>query len=89
MAYRLPPLTALKAFEAGARYLSFTRAAQDLNVSQAAISHQVKALETYLGLRLFRRFTRKLTLTEEGRRLYPVVSDAFQQISKAPPESRP
>ncbi len=83
MAQRLPPLTALRAFEAGARHLSFTRAAQDLNVSQAAISHQVRALEEYLGVRLFRRFTRKLVLTDEGRRLYPVVSDAFDQIARA------
>ncbi len=83
MAQRLPPLTALRAFEAGARHLSFTRAAQDLNVSQAAISHQVRALEEYLGVRLFRRFTRKLVLTDEGRRLYPVVSDAFERIARA------
>lgn len=81
MARRLPPLTALRAFEAGARHLSFTKAAQDLNVSQAAISHQVKALEEHLGVRLFRRFTRKLVLTDEGRRLYPVLSEAFERIA--------
>ncbi len=83
VAQRLPPLTALRAFEAGARHLSFTRAARDLNVSQAAISHQVRALEEHLGVRLFRRFTRKLVLTDEGRRLYPVVSDAFERIARA------
>ena len=52
---KLPPLNALRAFEAAARQLSFTRAGQELHVTQAAISHQVKALEEWLGLALFRR----------------------------------
>ena len=69
MARRLPPLNALRAFEAGARHLSFTKAAEELFVTQAAVSHQVKLLEQNLGVQLFRRMTRKLALTAEGRRL--------------------
>ena len=67
----LPPLNALRAFDAAARHLSFTRAADELAVTQAAISHQVKALETLLGVKLFRRLTRELRLTEEGHLLAP------------------
>ncbi len=81
MVRRLPPLNALRAFEAGARHLSFTRAADELHVTQAAVSHQVKALEEYLGVALFRRMTRRLALTEAGRVLLPVVSDAFERIA--------
>lgn len=78
----LPPLNALRAFEAGARHLSFTKAAAELHVTQAAVSHQVKALEEHLGFALFRRLTRKLVLTEQGRVLHPVVRDAFARISE-------
>ena len=60
MTRKLPPLNALRAFEAAARHLSFTRAAEELFVTQAAISHQVKALEEHLGLKLFRRLNRRL-----------------------------
>lgn len=81
MVRRLPPLNALRAFEAGARHLSFTRAADELHVTQAAVSHQVKALEEYLGVALFRRMTRRLALTEAGRVLLPVVGDAFERIA--------
>ncbi len=81
MVRRLPPLNALRAFEAGARHLSFTRAADELHVTQAAVSHQVKALEEYLGVALFRRMTRRLALTEAGRVLLPVVDDAFERIA--------
>ncbi len=83
MAQRLPPLNALRAFEAGARHLSFTKAAAELHVTQAAVSHQVKALEEDLGVKLFRRLTRKLVLTEEGRRLLPQVSEAFERLTAA------
>jgi LysR family transcriptional regulator, glycine cleavage system transcriptional activator len=83
MARRLPPLNSLRAFEAGARHLSFTRAADELHVTQAAVSHQVKALEDHLGVRLFRRLTRRLALTEEGRALLPAVSEAFDRIAEA------
>ncbi|MGB0670735.1 MAG: transcriptional regulator GcvA [Rhodospirillales bacterium] len=77
---RLPPLNALRAFEAGARHLSFTRAAEELNVTPAAISHQVKQLEDDLGRALFVRLPRRLGLTDEGRRLLPAVTDALGRI---------
>jgi LysR family transcriptional regulator of beta-lactamase len=77
------PLNALRAFEASARHLSFTRAAAELCVTQAAVSHQVKALEARLGVRLFRRLARGLVLTDEGQALLPVLSDAFGRIGKA------
>ena len=83
MARRLPPLNALRAVEAGARHLSFTKAAEELHVTQAAVSHQVKALEEHLGVRLFRRLTRRLALTEEGRALLPAVGEAFDRIAEA------
>ena len=78
----LPPLKALRAFEATARYLSFTRAADELHVTQAAISHQVKVLEGDLSVRLFRRLTRRIELTQEGKTLLPVVREAFDRVSQ-------
>ena len=83
MARRLPPLNALQAFEAAARHLSFTRAGEELSVTQAAISHQVKALEERLGVRLFRRVYRGLLLTEEGQRLFPPAREAFDRLAEA------
>ena len=74
------PLTALRAFEAAARQLSFTRAGMELHVSQAAVSHQVKSLEDVLGVQLFRRLPRGLALTDEGQALIPVLADAFGRI---------
>ncbi len=74
------PLNALRAFEAAARHLSFTRAGLELFVSQGAISHQVKALEKRLGVPLFRRLPRGLALTDEGLALIPVVQDAFDRL---------
>jgi len=74
------PLNALRAFEAAARHLSFTRAGLELFVSQGAVSHQVKALETRLGTPLFRRLPRGLALTDEGLALIPVVQDAFDRL---------
>src|SRR5690606_10118629 len=82
MQNKLPPLNALRAFEAGARHLSFTKAAEELHVTQAAVSHQVKALEEHLGYTLFKRMTRKLALTDQGRSLFPVVSEAFLRIAE-------
>lgn len=76
-------LSALRAFEAAARYLSFTRAGLELSVTQAAISHQVKALEERLGTDLFRRTPRGLVLTDEGRALMVPVSDTFERLSRA------
>jgi DNA-binding transcriptional LysR family regulator len=79
----LPPLNALRAFEAAARHLSFTRAAEELNVTQAAISHQVKALEERIGVKLFRRLTRGLLLTEDGHALLPDLREAFDRLAQA------
>lgn len=75
-------LNPLRAFEAAARHLSFTRAAEELCVTQAAVSHQVKALEAHLGAALFRRTTRGLVLTDEGAVLAPTVEDAFGRIER-------
>lgn len=83
MSRRLPPLNALRAFEAAARHLSFTRAAEELFVTQAAISHQVKALEEHLGRKLFRRLNRALLLTDDGQAYLPSVSRAFTLINEA------
>lgn len=83
MARRLPPLNAVRAFEAAARHLSFTKAAEELHVTQAAISHQVKALENYLGLKLFRRLNRALVLTEEGQSYLPPIKRIFDQLYEA------
>jgi LysR family glycine cleavage system transcriptional activator len=74
---RLPPLNALRTFEAAARHLSFTKAAAELFVTQTAVSHQIKALEEDLGMALFRRLNRRLMLTDEGQLLWPPVRDAF------------
>lgn len=82
MRRKLPSLNGLKAFEAAARYLSFTRAAEVLFVSQAAISHQIKALEDQLGVVLFKRKTRALELTDAGRRLYPRMQQAFDLMEQ-------
>jgi len=83
LANRLPPLNALKAFEASARQLSFTRAAEELFVTQAAISHQIKALEEHLGLKLFMRKNRSLLLTEEGQSYYLDIKDIFNSLHDA------
>src|SRR5258708_366162 len=83
MSRPLPPLNALRAFESAARHLSFTRAADEMNVTQAAISHQVKALEERLGVQLFRRLPRRLLLTDEGQALLPDLRDAFSRMALA------
>ncbi len=82
MRRRLPSLNGLKAFEAAARYLSFTKAAEALYVSQAAVSHQIKALESQLGVELFHRRTRALELTDAARRLYPRIQQAFDLMEE-------
>jgi LysR family glycine cleavage system transcriptional activator len=81
MLRRLPPLNALKAFEAAARHESFTRAAEELRVTQGAISHQVKALESELGIKLFNRERQRLTVTESGREYLTVLCDALDRIA--------
>ncbi|MDJ0776449.1 MAG: transcriptional regulator GcvA [Gammaproteobacteria bacterium] len=83
MARRLPPLNSLKSFEAAGRLLSFTAAARELNVTQAAISHQIKVIESYLGVALFDRYPRRLALTEQGKLLLPEVTEAFDRVSAA------
>jgi len=80
---KLPSLNALRAFEAAARHLSFTRAAQELHVTQAAVSHQVKLLEDTLGVQLFRRLNRALLLTDAGQIYAPELKAAFEQIRLA------
>ena len=80
---RLPPLNALRAFEAAARHLSFTKAAGELNVTPAAISHQVKSLEAVLGVTLFRRLTRGLALTDRGRAYLPDLTSALDAMAAA------
>lgn len=74
------PLNALRAFEAAARHLSFTRAGVELRVTPAAVSHQVKALETRLGASLFHRLPRGLALTDEGQALLPALQDSFDRM---------
>lgn len=83
MQTRLPPLNSLRAFEASARHRSFTRAADELSVTPAAISHQIKGLEDVLGARLFRRAKGTLMLTEEGQRLLPGVRKGFLAFNEA------
>jgi len=78
---RLPPLNALRAFEAAARHQSIVRAADELCVTQGAVSRHVKLLEEDLGIRLFRRLPRGIELTEQGRSLLPILSDAFESIA--------
>ncbi len=80
MKRRLPSLNALKAFEASARHESFTKAAEELYVTQGAVSQQVKALEAELGVRLFRRERQRLLITEGGRFYLEVVRDAFDRL---------
>ncbi len=79
----LPPLNGLRAFEAAARHMSFTDAAEELSVTQAAISHQVRGLEQRLGLKLFVRRNRSLLLSEAGQAYLPSVRAAFDQLNEA------
>lgn len=77
---RLPSLNGLRAFECAARHLSFTRAAEELNVTQTAISHQIRRLEDELGVRLFMRLKDGLALTEEGNAYLPGIRSAFLEL---------
>lgn len=91
---RLPPLSALRAFEAAARHGSFKLAASELAVTPTAISHQIRSLEEHIGLPVFNREIRKVVLTEAGARLYPVLRngfDAFESVIErlAPQTRRP
>jgi LysR family glycine cleavage system transcriptional activator len=80
---RFPPLNALRAFEAAGRYLSLTRAAEELHVTPAAVSHQVKGLESYLGVKLFRRANRGLLLTDAGQACLPGLQEGFEHLAQA------
>jgi LysR family glycine cleavage system transcriptional activator len=82
-ARRLPPLNALRAFEAAARLKSFAAAAQELRVTDSAVSQQVRALERYLGTRLFERLPRGLLLTELGSTYLPVLTSGFDRLAEA------
>jgi len=84
----LPPLNSLRAFEAAARHLSFTRAAAELNVTPGAISHQVKALEQMLKVPLFRRLTRALRLTDAGQAALPMLSQGFDKLAQGVEQMR-
>lgn len=86
MKKRLPPLNWLRTFEASARYLNFTQAAADLNMTQAAVSQQIKGLESQLGVALFKRLPRGLELTDSGKAYIPVVHEAIQRLSVATDE---
>lgn len=83
MKRQLPPLNALRAFEAAGRHLSFLKAAEELGVTPAAVSHQVKALEAYCGAPLFRRLTRALLLTDAGQAALPLLRDGFDTLADA------
>ncbi len=80
---RLPPLNSLRAFEAAARYLSFKKAAEELHVTPAAVSHQVRTLEEYCGAQLFHRLARALRLTEAGQAALPLLREGFDKLAEA------
>jgi LysR family glycine cleavage system transcriptional activator len=81
--YRLPPLNSLRVFEAAARHLSFKDAASELSITQAAVSHQIKSLEEYLGVQLFRRASRGVQLTEAARACLPKLREGFDALAAA------
>lgn len=83
MATRLPPLNALRAFEAAARHLSVKKAAIELNVTPAAVSHQIRMLEDYLGVQLFHRYNRALELTDAARASLPKLREGFDCLVQA------
>ena len=83
MKYRLPPMSALRAFEAASRHENFARAADELCVSHSAISQHIRMLEDYLQVKLFARFGNRVALTEEGRALRPAIGDAFAIMDEA------
>ena len=79
----LPPLHAVRAFEAAARHLSFNRAAEELHVTPSAVSHQIRTLEEQLGTRLFERLTRRVVLSRDGQALLPPIQSALDQMDGA------
>ncbi|MCC0033438.1 MAG: transcriptional regulator GcvA [Brucellaceae bacterium] len=89
MAYRLPPLNALRAFEAAARHMSFQKAADELHVTPSALSYQIRQLEDFLQTPLFRRLNRAVELTQCGERIAPGISDAFERMHSTMARLRP
>lgn len=89
MTYALPPLNALRAFEAAARHLSFKLAAHELHVTPAAVGQQVKALEVRLGVQLFERLHKQLILTAAGQAYLPGISEGFRHIAEATSQLKP
>lgn len=85
---RLPPLNSLKAFECAARHLSFTKAADELFVTQAAVSHQIKLLEDFLGIPLFKRKNRALELTEQGSQYVVQVAEILHKLMEVTAQLR-
>jgi len=83
MKRHFPPLNSLRAFESAARHLSFTDASEELNVTPAAISQQVKVLENYFEVKLFQRLTRALILTDSGRMILPILTEGFDKLEEA------
>ncbi len=83
MLRHIPGLRALKAFDASARHLNFTRAAHELNVTPAAVSHQIKELEDAVGMQLFQRTSRHMQLTRQGEILKPAISEALEGLTRA------
>lgn len=89
MTYRLPPLNGLRAFEAAARHTSFRGAADELCVTPGAVSQLVRTLETALGVPLFRRSARAISLTPQGRKYLPSIRRAFEEIAEATEATAP
>src|SRR3546814_21056200 len=79
----LPPMKALQAFEAAARHSSVQRAAEELHVTPSAVSHQLRALESYLGIRLFHRHSRRIVLTDTGRNYLQSIGGIFDHVESA------
>src|SRR5207302_4801839 len=86
--YNLPPLAFFQGFEAAARTLSFTKAAEELFITQSAVSRQIKALEDHLGVRLFERRPRALALTESGQALHRISADVLERLQAATDQLR-
>lgn len=79
----IPPVNAVRAFEAASRHMQFQQAAEELGVTPAALSYQIRQLEEYLGIKLFRRLNRAVELTREGRMIAPAIVEAFEQLEQA------
>ena len=79
---KLPPLTALRSFEAAARYGNFSQAAEELCVTQSAVSHQVRQLENWFGFELFQRNGRRITVSEKGAELATSLNEAFSEVAR-------